>query len=150
MSIRTATIQDLGTLVDFGKRLTQESPKFQQQGFDEDRAIQLFTQLIDKDESIFFVCDEYENPVGALIAMVSVDWRTGQRLAFEQGVYVLPEYRATGSGSELVRYFIEWAKLNNADRIQLGTITGIHADKTIKLYESLGFEMTGYVLEMEV
>lgn len=150
MSIRTATIQDLDTLVDFGKRLTKESPTFQHQGFDEDRAIQLFSHLIDKHESIFLACDDYSNVVGALIGCIDVDWRTGQRLAFEQGVYVLPEYRATGSGSELVQYFVEWAKLNNADRIQLGTITGIHADKTVSFYQSLGFDLVGYVLEMEV
>ena len=150
MFVRTATIQDLDTLVDFGKRLTQESAKFSIQGFDEDRAIQLFSHLINKHESIFLVCDEHSNPVGGLIVCIDVDWRTNQRLAFEQGVYVLPEYRATGSGSELVRHFIEWAKLNNADRIQLGTISGIHADKTVSLYKSLGFEMVGYVLELEV
>lgn len=150
MFVRTATIQDLDTLVDFGKRLTQESPKFQHQGFDEDRAVQLFTLLIEKQESILLVCDEYSNAIGALIGCIDVDWRTGQRLAFEQGVYVLPEYRATGAGSELVQNFIEWAKLNNADRIQLGTITGIKAERTISLYESLGFELTGYFLEMRV
>lgn len=150
MSVKTATIRDLDTLVDFGKRLTQESVKFQRQGFDEDRAIQLFSQLISKQESIFLVCDEFANTVGALIGCINVDWRTNQRLAFEQGVYVLPEYRATGAGSELVQHFIEWAKLNNADRIQIGTITGIKAERTISLYESLGFELTGYVLEMEI
>ena len=150
MLVRTATIQDLGTLVDFGKRLTQESPKFRAQGFDEDQAIKLFTYLIQGNESIFIVCDEYDNPVGTLIGCLDIDWRTNHRLAFEQGVYVLPEYRASGVGSELVQYFIEWAKINNADRIQLGTISGIHADKTINLYKSLGFELIGYVLEMEV
>ena len=150
MFVRTATIQDLGTLVDFGKRLTQESVNFKHQGFDEDRAIQLFSHLINKFESVFLVCDEYSNPVGGLIGCIDVDWRTNQRLAFEQGAYVLPEYRATGAGSELIQHFIEWAKLNNADRIQLGTITGIKAERTISLYESLGFELTGYVLEMRV
>jgi len=40
--------------------------------------------------------------------------------------------------------------MNKADRIQVGTTTGIHADRTVGLYESLGFELIGYVLEMEV
>ncbi len=150
MHVRTAILRDLDTLVDFGKRLTSESPRFQHQGFDEDRAVQLFTHLIEKLESIFIVYDEYDNPVGAIIGCIDTDWRTGQRLAFEQGLYVLPEYRATGSATELVNYFVDWAKINNADRIQLGTITGIHADKTVQLYEKLGFDLIGFVLEMEV
>lgn len=150
MFVRTAEIKDLGTLVDFGKRLTQESEKFRNQGFDEDRACQFFANLINKCDSIFLVCDEYNNPIGSLIGLIDRDWRTGQRVAFEQGVYVLPEYRSTGAGSDLVNTYIEWAKLHNVDRIQIGTITGIHADKTVRLYESLGFEQSGFVLEMEV
>lgn len=150
MHVRTAILRDLDTLVDFGKRLTSESPRFKHQGFDEDRAVQLFTHLIEKFESICIVYDEYDNPVGTLIGCIDVEWRTGQRLAFEQGVYILPEYRKTGAATTLVNYFIEWAKINNADRIQLGTISGIHADKTVNLYEKLGFDLIGYVLEMEV
>lgn len=150
MLVRTAIYKDLGTLIDFGKRLTQESPKFQHQGFDEDRAFQFFAHLIDKFESIFIVYDEYENAIGALIGCIDVDWRTNQRLAFEQGVYVLPEYRKTGAATALVNTFVEWAKLNNADRIQIGTISGIHANKTVSLYQNLGFELIGHVLEMEV
>ena len=150
MHVRTAILRDLDTLVDFGKRLTLESPKFQFQGFDEDRAFQFFAHLINKLESIFLVYDEYDNPVGTLIGCIDIEWRTGQRLAFEQGVYILPEYRKTGAATTLVNHFIEWAKINNADRIQLGTISGIHADKTVNLYEKLGFDLIGYVLEMEV
>ena len=150
MLIRTATIKDIGTLVDFGKRLTDESPKFQAQGFDEDRAVQFFRHIINEMESIFFICDEYDNPVGVAICLIDVDWRSGQRVAFEQGIYVLPEYRKTGAGSMLVQYFVEWAKGSNADRIQIGTMTNIHVDRTVALYESLGFELSGFVLEMEV
>lgn len=150
MLVKTATIKDLGTLVDFGKRLTQESEKFRNQGFDEDRACQFFANLINHCESIFLVCDEYNNPIGTLIALIDRDWRTGHRVAFEQGVYVLPEYRSSGAGTDLVNTFIQWAQEHNADRIQIGTMTGIHAEKTVLLYETLGFERSGYVLEMEV
>lgn len=150
MRIGIADIKDLGTLIDFGKRLTNESEKFKLQGFDEDRAVQFFTGLILNFESIFLVYDEFDNPIGTLIALIDVDWRTGQRVAFEQGVYILPEYRSSGAGSLLVQHYIEWAKENNADRIQIGTMTGIHVDKTVGLYESLGFELSGFCLEMEV
>ena len=150
MLVRTATLQDLDTLVDFGKRLTKESPRFEQQGFSEDLAGSFFAELIEKLNSIFLVCDEYSNPVGTLIGAISIDWRTGHKLAFEQGVYVLPEYRGTGAATDLIKTFKEWAEVNEADRIQIGTITGIHAAKTVKLYENLGFELIGYVLEKEI
>lgn len=150
MLVRAATLEDLDTLVDWGKRLTNESPRFKKQGFDEKRARNVFAYLIDKHGSIMIVMDEYQNPVGTLIGALDTDWRTGQMLAFEQGIYVLPEYRNTGAASALVKSFEAWATVHGADRIQIGTITGIHAERTVKLYESLGFELVGYVLEKEI
>lgn len=150
MQVRAANLSDLDTLVDFGKRLTKESPIFSNQGFDEQSASDLFEYLIKKHGSIFLALDEYQNPVGAVIGVIETDWRTGHKLAFEQGVYVLPEYRKSNIAKLLVNTLIGWAQLKNADRIQIGTMTGIHADKTVKLYESLGFNLVGYVLEMEV
>lgn len=150
MHIRKATLDDVRTLVDFGKRLTKESPVFSKQGFDEYSAADLFAYLINKHESIFLAQDQYQNPIGTLIGVVDTDWRTGHKLAFEQGVYVLPEYRRSDAAKKLIHTFVEWAKNQDADRIQLGTMTGIQADKVVKLYESLGFSLVGYVLEMEV
>ena len=34
--------------------------------------------------------------------------------------------------------------------IVTGTITGIQANRTVKFYEKLGFELVGYVLEKEI
>lgn len=150
MQVRAANLNDLDTLVDFGKRLTKESPIFSKQGFDEKGASDLFAYLIKKHNSIFLALDEYQNPIGTVIGVIETDWRTGHKLAFEQGVYVLPEYRKSNIAKILVNTFISWAQLKNADRIQIGTMTGIHADKTVKLYENLGFNLIGYVLEMEV
>ena len=150
MLVRAATLEDLDTLVDWGKRLTSESPRFKKQGFDEKQARNVFAHLIDKHGSILMVTDEYSNPVGTLIGALDTDWRTGQKLAYEQGLYVLPEYRKSGAASDLIETFKVWAEMNEADRIQVGTITGIYAERTVKLYESLGFELVGYVLEMEV
>ena len=149
MHVRAATLKDIETLVDFGKRLTKESPIFSKQGFSESGAREVFELLIRRYGSIFIVSDEYSNPVGAVIGAISSDWRTGHKIAFEQGVYVIPEYRRSNAAKSLIDAFIGWSKLQNADRIQLGTMSGIQAEKVIKLYESLGFELRGYVLEME-
>ena len=150
MHVRAATLEDLDTLVDFGKRLTKESPVFSKQGFNESGARELFELLIRRYGSIFIVSNEYSNPIGAVIGAINSDWRTGHKIAFEQGVYILPGYRRSNAAKSLIDAFIGWAKLQNADRIQLGTMSGIQAHKVVKLYESLGFELRGYVLEMEV
>ena len=150
MHVRAATLKDIETLVDFGKRLTKESPIFSKQGFSESGAREVFELLIRRYGSIFIVSDEYSNPVGAVIGAINSDWRTGHKIAFEQGVYVLPEYRGTGAATDLIKTFKQWAEIYKADRIQIGTITGIQANRTVKFYEKLGFELVGYVLEKEI
>ncbi|WP_180056705.1 GNAT family N-acetyltransferase [Acinetobacter sp. YH12090] len=150
MFVRAAELRDVPILVDFGKKLTQESERFQRQGFSESNAEQVFARLIEQKGSIFVALNDEFEVVGTIIGAMDVDWRTGQTLAYEQGVYVLPEYRKTGAARSLIKGFETWAKLHKADRISLGTITGIKAERTVSLYESLGFELVGYVLEKEL
>lgn len=150
MFVRAAEERDMPILLDMGQKLTQESELFKKQGFDVNRAKHVFGKLIELYSSILVVLDNEFQVVGALIGAIDVDWRTGQKLAYEQGVYVLPEYRKSGAASDLIKSFEIWAKLNKADRIQIGTITGIHADRTVTLYKSLGYELIGYTLEKEV
>ncbi|WP_151775907.1 GNAT family N-acetyltransferase [Acinetobacter colistiniresistens] len=147
--VKTATVQDVQTLIHFGKRLTVESPNFCNQGFNETLAVQFFTHLIEHSKSVFIIFDE-NNPIGTLVGEIGLCWRTGQTLAFEHGLYVLPKYRKTGAASMLIEHYMVWISQKNVDRLQLGTMTGIHADKTIQLYEKHGLKLTGYVLEKEI
>jgi len=148
--VRTATLADLETLVDFGKRLTQESPNFSKQGLHEPTVRAFLSHLIEYLQSVFLVYDTSHNPIGALIGETGLCWRTGHVLAFEHGVYVLPEHRKSGAAAKLVQHYIEWVKSQGANRIQLGTMSGIHANKTVQFYEHLGLKLTGYVLEKEI
>ncbi|EZQ12077.1 GNAT family N-acetyltransferase [Acinetobacter sp. Ver3] len=150
MYVRAAEERDVPVLVDFGEKLTQESERFKSQGFDTKRATQVFEKLIDEYGSIFVVLDNEFEVVGTLIGAIDIDWRTGHKVAYEHGLYVLPEYRKSGAASDLIKAFVLWSEMHSADRISVGTITGIHADKTVKLYESHGFELTGYVLEKDI
>lgn len=150
MYVRAAEERDVPVLVDFGEKLTQESERFKKQGFDAKKTAIVFEKLIDMYGSIFVALDDEFEVVGTLVGVMDVDWRSGQKVAYEQGLYVLPEYRRSGAASDLIKAFIIWSELQGADRISVGTITGIHADKTVKLYESLGFELTGYVLEKDI
>ncbi|ENX36327.1 hypothetical protein F889_00489 [Acinetobacter colistiniresistens] len=148
LNIKTAVVQDVQTLIYFGKRLTVESPNFCDQGFNEPLASKFFSILIEK-QSVFILFDG-DKAIGTLLGEIGFCWRTGQKLAFEHGLYVLPKYRKSGAASMLIEHYFRWAGNQNIDRMQLGTMTGIHADKTIQLYQKHGLKLTGYVLEKEV
>lgn len=149
MNVRLATESELGDVLDLCKSLVKESPVFSQQPFNERTTTAFIQHQINKD-AVLVALDEYQNIVGAAICAVYVDWRTGQRIAIEQGIYVLPEYRNTKAGILLVKGFKEWALHNDAERIQIGTMSGIEAERVVKLYERLGFTQCGYVLEQEI
>lgn len=149
MNVRLATESELCDVLGLCKSLVKESPVFSKQPFNERTTMAFIQQQISKD-AVLVALDEYQNIVGAAICAVYVDWRTGQRIAVEQGIYVLPEYRTTKAGILLVKGFQEWAVHNNAERIQIGTMSGIEAERVVKLYERLGFTQCGYVLEQEI
>jgi ribosomal protein S18 acetylase RimI-like enzyme len=57
------------------------------------------------------------------------------------GIAVLKEYRGIGIGNALMDYGINWAKVNNYEKISLSVFsTNIPA---IKLYKKFGFEVEG-------
>lgn len=149
MQVRLAVQSELNTILDLCKNLIHESPVFSKQRFNERTTTAFINHQINHD-SVLVVLDEYENIIGAAICATCIDWRTGDRLAIEQGIYVLPEYRNTKAGISLVRGFKEWAVGHEVDRIQIGTMSGIESERVVKLYEHLGFELVGYSLEQEI
>lgn len=149
MKVRLAKQSELNDVLDLCKKLVKESPIFSKQPFSEHTASAFINHQINHD-AVLVVLDEYENVIGGAICAICVDWRTGQRMAIEQGIYVLPEYRNTKAGILLVKGFKEWSVNNDAERIQIGTMSGIESERIVKLYEHLGFEQCGYVLEQEI
>lgn len=149
MQVRLATESELSDVFNLCKALVHESPVFSKQPFNERTTTAFIQHQISRD-AVLVALDEYQNIVGAAIFAAYVDWRTGQRTAIEQGIYVLPEYRNTKAGILLVKGFQEWAVHNDAERIQIGTMSGIESERVVKLYERLGFTQCGYVLDQEV
>lgn len=151
MHIRSATLADIPDLLEFGQRLVTESPTFAQRGFDSVKAAAHFKNLIAGPAAgVVFVVEIEGGIVGGFAGGIAEDWQSHHKLAFDYVLYVLPDCRKTGAGALLIEAFIHWAKAMGAGRIQCGTATGINAQGTVKLYESMGFELVGHFLEMEL
>lgn len=70
----------------------------------------------------------YVNPYNADIEAREVLW------------YVLPEFRSTKAGSNLLGYFENWAKISGAKRIYMFYFSGIDPDcRMEKMYKRKGF-----------
>lgn len=146
MSVRKATLNDLDTLINFGKRIIEESPYINK--FDQDGTREFLTNLIQNSESIFLF-ETDQAPVGMLVSALDSEWFSGKTIAYELCLYVLPAYRKSNFGKELVSSFVEWATLKNVDAIHAGTTTGINASEVASLYVDQGFTCTGFTFMKE-
>ncbi|OEY96052.1 GNAT family N-acetyltransferase [Acinetobacter proteolyticus] len=147
MLVRKATLNDLDALVDFGERIVKEAPNFNQ--FDSTSTRSFLGELIIGNRSVFIAEDDYLKPIGTMISTLGVEWFSGKKVAYELCLYVLPKYRNSSAGSELIKEFVIWANDQSVDAIHAGTTTGISSNKVSKLYESQGFNRTGFCFAME-
>lgn len=82
-----------------------------------------------------------------LVGMIGVYQEQKQKLSHIANVisfWVNPEYRGQGFGRELLTKALQVAgQMNGVEKVQLGVVTSQLA--ALALYESVGFERTGYL-----
>lgn len=78
--------------------------------FDPSR-VSLFLSAIcnSPDGAMFVAVDKFGNSAGFLVAQCGANYLTGERMAEETAIYVLPEYRDTKAGAKLYDEFERWA-----------------------------------------
>lgn len=147
MQLRVANENDIADLVNLGQRLIDEAPNYSERPFNPEALKQNLQSVLDSTGTIFIVVSG-SNIVGGIVCLTTKDWFNDDLIAFEQVLYVKPEYRVTRAPLMLIDAFVEWAKSMNADRIQCGTTTGIQTKGCLRLYKKFGFREHGVVLDM--
>ena len=108
MKIRSATLSDLETVVEFNARLAQESEGVH---LDTDR-LRAGAAAVLRDESLglYFIAVSESGPAGQLALTYEwSDWRNGM-FWWLQSVYVRPEFRRQGVLRKLYAHVLELAK----------------------------------------
>lgn len=146
MKVRVATLDDIPTLVEFGKSFMSEAPNYRDREYIPEKAEEHYKELLKN--GVIFVVEHNEHVCGGFAGGIGKEWFNNQRIAFDYVMYVIPEFRKTKIAYMLVDAFINWCKLMKADRIQCGTTTGIESLGCIRLYKHFGFREYGTVLDM--
>ncbi|WP_336975342.1 GNAT family N-acetyltransferase [Acinetobacter pittii] len=149
MRIRLATLHDIPKLVQIGAAFVSESPVFKNRGYLPEKAAKHFKWLLDGNGVIFLAIDKGQI-VGGFAGGISTDWYSNHKLAYDHVMYVKPDKRSEGVAKALVQAFIGWAVGMGANNICCGTSTMVNTQNCIELYTSLGFQLSGAVLEMKV
>lgn len=154
-SIRKATIDDLPEV----QRLRKLLFVFERDEFDselnaewsyETDGTKKLTERITSDDDIVLLVEKDSKNVGLLVGSTWNEPTIKEHtLVGELSViYLDPELRGKGIGTELIKRFIDWAKEKKVTRILI-TASSLN-EKAIALYKKMGFEDLYIKLKMDL
>lgn len=149
MRLRVATLPDVPAMVALGQEFIKEAPNYQGRDYVTEYAEKHFTNLI-KGGGVIFLVEHQEQIIGGFVGRMGGDWFNDIKIAFDDVLYVAPDFRKSRAAYMLIQAFIRWAQLMGADRIQCGTTTGVESAACIRLYKHFGFTEYGTVLDLEL
>jgi len=108
----------------------------------------LYEELLTKPDTLLLLALADDQPVGyGLTHVIPVadswiedTWQTGDRIGEIESLSVLPEYRGSGLGSELLDRLEKHLHERGVDDLMLGALAG--NDDAIRLYERRGYRPT--------
>ena len=149
MRVRVARLPDVPALVALGQEFINEAPNYKSRPYIAEKAAEHFTSLINGGGVVILV-EQDQQIIGGFVGRIGGDWFNNTKIAFDDVLYVRPEFRKTRAAYVLIQTFIGWAVGMGADRIQCGTTTGVEYRACIRLYEHFGFTQYGTVLDLEL
>lgn len=148
MKIRFATIEDVPTFVELGKRF-HEMTRFHVYEYNADRVTEQLHAVIhngqnQKGTHCFFVAEDSSGqPVGGLIGCVEKHFFSDHLVASVIHYDVLPEKRMGGAGLKLLTAFRKWAENRGVAELSAGVNSGVGLEKMDRFLQRIGFKQTG-------
>lgn len=140
--VRPITDRDRSAVLRLAHALHKESPRYRDIAFSEGKAIAVIVQMIHHGGG--FVAEQQGEIVGMIGGMLTEYYFSMERFAADFALYITPEHRKSFLASRLVRAFERWAFSLGAREVTLGISTEIHPERTVRVYERLGYKLSGY------
>lgn len=147
-NIRRGGMDDIPALIKLGAKMHKESPKFKGSDYSEEKCAQLGAQLVE--QGGIFLAEVDEEPIGMLLGMVVPHFFGNDLISTDLVVFVEPAHRGGTLVVRLIKKYETWAISMGAKHINFGISTEIEAERTAKLYERLGYKISGYIAVKEV
>lgn len=150
MNIRQATLLDLLALSELGQLYADEAEKHELFPFDLELTLTNAALTIQNENGCFLVAFIGSEPVGFLWGYCHpLPW-SKSKLAADNILYVVPEYRKTRVAFSLMREWEGWAKSRGAAQVQISIASGIDEESTVSFYKKMGYSYTGQQFRKEV
>lgn len=142
--VRAATELDAMPCLVLAERYMEEAGEYSGLSFDPDTAVSNMLGSVNRPDHLFLVAVSGREVVGMLWAVCSivVPW-SSDLVALDQILYVVPELRGSHVGIRLLNEYVIWAESLGAKEIRLSVASGVHEEKTGRLYNKLGYSHLG-------
>lgn len=147
MTIRAAALADVPTIVELGRAMLTESPRWSRLTYNGQKVAETLERFIRSPDGFVWVAVSNDAVVGLLVAFIEEYWAADERVAQELALFVRPDVRGALCAARLIAALDAWANLRGAKLCQCGTSTGVDNERTAQLYERLGFERCAIGLE---
>lgn len=146
--IRKATHSDISDLLVLGALMHAESPRFSRLRFSRERLENTLLMVMDAPLGFLWVAEHEEGVIGGLAAIAGPHWCSDDLVANDLALFVDPVHRGGISAVRLVHRYRCWVREIGAVIGQMGVSAGVDTDETVRLYERLGLERCGVILEV--
>lgn len=141
--IRAATQADVPALVKLALELVAESPTFATIPFNSSKTHDYLSWLVESAHGIIVVAEKRGEIIGAIAGGVDEQPFSYELYAWETGLFIRKSHRGGLLAVKLILAFEERAKELGALEFRPGVMTGINVERTTRLYEHLGYTLTG-------
>lgn len=146
--IRPATDADVPAIAELGRLLHQESDEYRGISYDVDKVCETMRGLLSCG-GVIFLYESGGELCGGLAGSIGEFWFSREKISGDFSLFVKPEHRHGLIAVKLILAFQAWSKQLGARRMQMGITTGIHAERTGRLYQSLGMRHAGLLFNKD-
>lgn len=145
-NVRYARMSDVPALVELGRRMHAESPRFVRLAFDPQRLAGVATNLIPNKDCCILVGDNDGPLIGMFVGFVMQHFFSTASYASDMALYVTPEERGGSLAVRFLRRFESWSRDKGAAELVPGISTEVEVERTARLYERLGYKRSGLIM----
>lgn len=145
--IRAGTPQDVDVMIDLGRKMHAESPRFSLRKFCPEVVRATLNQLLSIDGGIVLLYERDGHVIGGFLGLIGQDWYSTDLVANDYALFLDPDHRGGIAAARLVKRYIAIAKARGVlpEFIQIGISTGVHVAETEQFFDHIGLRQYGSI-----
>jgi GNAT superfamily N-acetyltransferase len=149
MITRELQEHDIPSIIHLGGRMHEES-QYSSLTYNPEKVLDKCNKILEVDYMIGIIAEQGNHIVGMMGGVIGPYEYGEELISSDILVYILPEFRGTGTFIKLVNKYIAWSKEKGAKKVFLSQSTGVNIDSITQLYHRLGFAYVGGQFCMEI